>query len=55
MKEYGAHFWTNAGKEQNSDKGRWPQLPVDAFFALGHDGQSIMIIPSRSWLLYGSD
>ena len=46
-KEYGAHFWTNAGKEQNSDKGKWPQLPADAFFALGHDGQSVTIIPSR--------
>ena len=47
-REYGAHFWTNAGREQNRGDGQWPNLPSDAFFALGHDGQSITIIPSRS-------
>jgi len=45
--EYGAHFRTNAGKEQNGPSGTWPQLPEDAFFAIGHDGQSLTIIPSR--------
>ena len=45
--EYGAHFRTNANKEQNGPAGEWPHLPEDAFFAIGHDGQSITIIPSR--------
>ena len=46
-KEYGVHFWTNAGSPQNKEKGRWPHLPPDAFFALGHDKQSLTVIPSR--------
>ncbi|MCE5249690.1 beta-lactamase family protein [bacterium] len=45
--EYGAHFWTNAGSAAHPGKGQWPHLPPDAFFALGHDGQSLTIIPSR--------
>lgn len=45
--EYGAHFWTNASGIKNREKGQWPNLPSDAFFALGHDGQSLTVIPSR--------
>lgn len=45
--EYGAHLWTNQGKGRNGGTGSWPDLPTDTFFALGHDGQSITIIPSR--------
>jgi CubicO group peptidase (beta-lactamase class C family) len=45
--EYGAHFWTNASRDRNGENGRWPHVPSDAFFALGHDGQSLTVIPSR--------
>jgi CubicO group peptidase (beta-lactamase class C family) len=45
--EYGAHFWTNSSRDRNGKQGQWPNLPSDAFFALGHDGQSLTIIPSR--------
>jgi len=46
--EYGAHFWLNTGSLQNKGERKYPNLPSDAFFALGHDGQSLTIIPSRS-------
>ena len=45
--EYGAHFLTNAMRGQRGDYGRWLHIPKDAFFALGHDGQSLTVIPSR--------
>ena len=45
--EYGAHFWTNSSRDKNGEQGQWPNLPGDAFFALGYDGQSLTIIPSR--------
>jgi CubicO group peptidase (beta-lactamase class C family) len=34
---YGAHFWLN----------RKPDLPADAYYMSGHQGQSVTIIPSR--------
>ena len=40
---YGALFWLNAGKDT-----RWfPGLPEDMFSANGHEGQYVMVIPSR--------
>ncbi len=56
-KHYGALFWLNAGAkkfphltpEQKSGRNTPPfaSLPEDAYFAMGHDGQAIAIIPSR--------
>jgi CubicO group peptidase (beta-lactamase class C family) len=46
--EYGAHFWLNTESEQNKGKRKYPNIPSDAFFATGHDGQSLTIIPSHS-------
>jgi CubicO group peptidase (beta-lactamase class C family) len=42
--EYGAHFWLNAGAKR---KPLCPRLPHDAFFARGHEEQSVSVIPSR--------
>lgn len=39
-KEYGAHFWLNAG-------GKYPQVPTDMFSCNGFQGQYIFIIPSK--------
>ncbi len=40
-KHYGAHMWLN------SDGQRWPNVPYDAFSLVGHQGQRVVIIPSR--------
>ena len=45
--EYGAHFWLHPGGLLNREKGKPSRLPEDSFFALGHNGQSLTIIPSR--------
>ncbi len=45
--EYGAHWWLNQGLADDPGSRRWPDLPADAFAALGHDGQAVLIIPSR--------
>ena len=56
-KHYGALFWLNAGAKEFSHMTRqqkgmqnvppFPRLPEDAYFAMGHDGQVVAIIPSR--------
>ncbi|MBD3414782.1 MAG: serine hydrolase [Candidatus Aminicenantes bacterium] len=46
-RQYGALFWLNTGNEKNPRKRRYPQLPRDAFFCLGHNDQSVTIIPSK--------
>jgi len=43
--EYGAHFWTNAGGPGGGPP--MPDAPRDLFFASGHDGQLVAIVPSR--------
>ncbi len=45
--EYGAHWWLNQGTADDPTARRWPDLPPDAFAALGHDGQAVLVIPSR--------
>ncbi len=45
--QYGAHFWLNAGSASNPADRVWPQVPTDAFFAEGYQGQRVVIIPSR--------
>ncbi len=39
--EYGALFQTNVGQV------RLPSVPADAFEMVGHEGQSVLIVPSR--------
>ena len=60
-KHYGALFWLNAGAEDFAktaeerrnypDKPPFPRIPADAYFAMGHDGQLVAIIPSRQLVL----
>ncbi len=45
--EYGAHWWLNRGTADDPNARPWPDLPEDAFAALGHDGQAVLVIPSR--------
>lgn len=54
---YGALFWLNAGaktfqetveqRRSYPDKPPFSEIPADAYFAMGHDGQLVAIIPSR--------
>ncbi|WP_033069226.1 serine hydrolase domain-containing protein [Thalassospira australica] len=47
---YGAHWWLDLPGGRNEDgstRDGAPQLPEDAFFSLGHDGQSLSVIPSK--------
>lgn len=41
---YGGHFWLNAG-------GVMPDVPKDAFFANGFQGQRVIIIPSEEMVI----
>lgn len=45
--EYGGHFWLNRGRNPQAIERLYPQLPADAFFARGYQGQIIAIIPSH--------
>jgi CubicO group peptidase (beta-lactamase class C family) len=39
--QYGAQFW------RNGDPAGFPDVPADAYFANGYQGQSVIIIPSK--------
>lgn len=45
--EYGALFQTNAGAPGDPSDRRLPSVPTDAFEMVGHEGQSVLIVPSR--------
>jgi CubicO group peptidase (beta-lactamase class C family) len=42
---YGAQFWLNGGTDPAVR--HWPSLPADMFAMQGHQGQNVVIIPSR--------
>ena len=44
---YGAHWWLKLPKELGGETEAASRIPPDAFFALGHEGQAITVIPSR--------
>ena len=46
QRQYGAHFWLNAGEEDNPSDRPFPDAPTDTYFAQGFDGQNVFIIPS---------
>jgi CubicO group peptidase (beta-lactamase class C family) len=48
---YGAQFWLNASNDPGVIDLRWPGVPEDAFFCSGHEGQNVVIIPSRDLVL----
>ncbi len=49
--EYGALFWLNAGNPWHSSNREYPDLPDDIFYANGHDGQRVAILPSCDLVL----
>jgi CubicO group peptidase (beta-lactamase class C family) len=44
---YGAQIWLNAGDPANPSLRNWPHLPPDTFSFNGHEGQYVIVIPSR--------
>jgi CubicO group peptidase (beta-lactamase class C family) len=44
---YGAHWWLGLKPELGGGGGEAARLPPDAFFAVGHEGQVLTVIPSR--------
>jgi CubicO group peptidase (beta-lactamase class C family) len=45
--EYGAQWWTNAGRPGDPSERRFPSAPTDTYQASGFQGQAIVVIPSR--------
>ena len=45
--EYGAHFWLKIPLNFYAEIDQMSSLSADTYFALGHEGQAITIIPSR--------
>jgi CubicO group peptidase (beta-lactamase class C family) len=44
----GGHFWLNKIEGTGMTEAPWPGLPQDAFMALGHWGQYLLVIPSKN-------
>lgn len=51
MGEYGAQWWLNAGNPKNPAEKKFPDLPNDAFYAGGFEGQWILVIPSKDLVI----
>ncbi|MFW6140648.1 MAG: serine hydrolase domain-containing protein [Acidobacteriota bacterium] len=49
--QYGAQFWLNKGSSEDPKDRKFPNLPRDAFFCLGHNDQSVTIIPSQELVI----
>ena len=45
--EYGAGFWLNRDPTDTGRRRAYPKLPTDFYYANGHQGQMIGVIPSR--------
>ena len=46
--QYGALWWLNQG---SGDSKEWEGVPDDAYAAEGHDGQYVVVIPSRNMVI----
>lgn len=44
---YGAHWWLKLKPEIGGGSAAAARIPPDAYFAIGHEGQTLTIIPSR--------
>jgi CubicO group peptidase (beta-lactamase class C family) len=44
---FGAHWWLKISPELGGDTPDAGRIPADAYFALGHEGQTLTIVPSR--------
>jgi CubicO group peptidase (beta-lactamase class C family) len=44
---YGAQFWLNAGTPGNPEDRDLPNVPPDAYWLSGYQGQRVLVVPSR--------
>jgi len=49
--KYGGMWLLNAGEPGKPETKEWPDLPDDIYYAEGHDGQDIVIIPSQDMVV----
>ncbi len=49
--QYGAQWWLNAGMKNNPSTRKYPELPVDAYWADGFEEQFVMVIPSKKLVI----
>jgi CubicO group peptidase (beta-lactamase class C family) len=43
---FGAHWWLTIPSDMGGETEAASRIPVDAFFALGHEGQTLTVVPS---------
>jgi CubicO group peptidase (beta-lactamase class C family) len=48
---YGAHWYLRLNPELGGDTDEAARIPGDAFHALGHEGQTLTVVPSRSLVI----
>ena len=48
---FGAHWWLKISPEMGGDTEVARRIPADAYYALGHEGQTLTIIPSRKLVI----
>lgn len=51
IQTYGAQWWLNADVPGFADTHPYPGLPTDAYMALGHHGQMLVIVPSKDLIV----
>jgi len=45
--EFGAQWWLNGGVASDPASKKFPDVPSDAFYARGYEGQFLVIVPSK--------
>jgi CubicO group peptidase (beta-lactamase class C family) len=48
---YGAHWWLRLQPEIGGETPAAARIPADAYFAIGHEGQTLTVIPSRGLVI----
>jgi hypothetical protein len=44
-------WWLNASEPGKPETKEWPDLPDDIYYAEGHDGQDVVILPSQNMVI----
>ena len=44
---FGAHWWVKLNEDIGGGPGGWSRIAPDAFFAVGHEAQTLSVIPSK--------